>query len=301
MAKRLMVTGCDGFVAGCVVHQARASWDLHAFSLGEQLVEKEGMTWHTMDLLDFDALRAKFRAIRPDALIHAAAMADIDFCEANKDIARNVNVGITEELASLCRECGTRMIVLSTDTVFDGTKGLYDETNAPHAINFYAETKVAAERAVSSLGQNWVVTRLSLVVGLPMLGAGNSFLAKMIPAMEEGREVGFPDNEIRTPLDVITLARSLLELAENDYTGYLHLSGNDRMTRFEMAQRIADKLGLPRKLVVVKNANVSPDRAPRPRDVSLNNGKARSVLKTPMQGLEDGLDLVMSTKKGIVL
>jgi len=301
MPERLVVTGCDGFVAGCVVHQARDVGELHAFSLGAQLLHREGLTWHTFDLLDADRLCLLFRKIKPTALIHAAAMADIDFCEANKEIAQRVNVGITEELVRLCRECGTKMILLSTDTVFDGGKGNYTEDDSPHPVNFYAQTKADAERVVAGLERNGVVTRLSLVVGLPMLGAGNSFLSRMIAAMQAGREVGFPDNEIRSPLDVITLSRALLELARNDYSGYLHLAGNDVMSRFEMAQRIADKLGLPRNLVVVKNAGDLPGRAPRPRDVSLCNQKARSILRTPMRGLEAGMDLVLTRKKGIVL
>jgi dTDP-4-dehydrorhamnose reductase len=212
MPERLVVTGCDGFVAGCVVHQAKDIAELHAFSLGEQLLRRERLTWHTFDLLDVDRLRPLFREIQPTALIHAAAMADIDFCEANKEVAQRVNVGVTEELVRLCGACGTKMILLSTDTVFDGRKGNYSEDDSPNPVNLYAQTKADAERVVSGLERNWVVTRLSLVVGLPMLGAGNSFLSRMIPAMQAGREVGFPDNEIRSPLDVITLARALNNL-----------------------------------------------------------------------------------------
>jgi dTDP-4-dehydrorhamnose reductase len=301
MRQRLFVTGCDGFVAGTVVHQTPRTWELHALSLGEQLVRRDGLTWHTFDLRDNEHLSRLFREVKPEALIHAAAMADIDFCEANRDVARQVNVGVTEALANLCRECGTKMIVLSTDTVFDGEKGNYVEEDPPRPINFYAETKAAAERIVSGLSGDWVVTRLALVMGLPMLDAGNSFLSRMIPAFASGKEVGAPDNEIRSPIDVITAARALLELAGNDYTGYLHLAGNDVASRFEMARRIAAKLGFPQRLVVARNAAAIPGRAPRPLNVSLSNQKARRVLRTPMRGIEDGLDLVLSAKKGIVL
>jgi dTDP-4-dehydrorhamnose reductase len=98
---------------------------------------------------------------------------------------------------------------------------------------------------------------------------------------------------------VITLGRALLELAGNDWTGVIHLSGNDRMTRFEMMRRIAKNLGYDAGLVVAHDPESIPGRAPRPRDVSLSNIKARSVLKTPMAGLERGLELVLAAKEGL--
>ena len=200
------------------------------------------------------------------------------------------------------------MILCSTDTVFDGTKGLYTEDDAPHAVNFYAETKVEAERIVRETVPNGVVSRLSLVMGLPVLGAGNSFLAKTLDALKRGEQVKFPANEIRTPVDVITVGRAFLEMAANDFTGTIHLAGSTRINRFEMACQIAEELGYSRDLVAATDSNATkssltsdfvamPGRAPRPNDASLDNAKARRVLDTPMQTLMSGLDLVLRTKE----
>lgn len=300
MNKRLLVTGCGGFVAGAVVHQAPEAWEVHALSRGEPLLERAGLVWHALDPLEEDRLREVFRGANPDAVIHAAAIADIDFCEANQDLARRVNVGLTQQLAGLCAETGAKMLFLSTDTVFDGEKGDYVEEDPPGPLNYYAETKAAAEKVVAGLERGWVVTRISLVMGLPMLGAGNSFLSRMIPALNEGKEVGVPDNEIRSPIDVVTLARALLEVAGGDYTGYLHLAGNDILNRHEMVCRIAKILGYPQRLVVARNPDNIPGRAPRPLNASLCNKKARSLLHTPMLGLREGLELVLSTRESIV-
>ena len=295
MPKTLLVTGCGGFVGGGIIHETGPEWEVHGVTLEEATFSRPGFTWHTMDLLDTAKLHALFDEYRFDAVIHTAALADIDFCQANQDKARAINVGVTQAIADLCRKFGTRMVFMSTDTVFGGEKGMYVEEDAPRPLNFYAETKVEAERIVSAL-PDAVVERTSLVIGLPMLGAGNSFLSRIIPMFEAGREVGVPDNEIRTPIDVITLSRALIELAGNTYNGFIHLSGNDRMSRYEMTQRIAQKLGYSLKCVVVKNAIQSPDRAPRPVDASLNNAKAHTLLKTPMVGLEEGLNVMLAAK-----
>lgn len=296
MKRRLIVTGAGGFVAGGVVWQAGGGWEVHALVRKEIPFKREGMFQHVFDILDAGRLREAFREIRPDAVIHAAAVADIDFCESNKDIAEAVNVGVTREVARLCAESGARLVHLSTDTVFDGEKGNYTEEDPPGPVNFYAETKVRAEQVVAAEAPGAAVPRLSLVMGLPFMLGGNSFLSRMIASLEQGKEVGVPDDEVRTPVDVVTLGRALLELAGNDFAGLIHLAGNERLSRYVMSQRIADRLGFPRALVVAKNSGGLPGRAPRPRDASMHNAKARATLKTPMLGLDDGLELALKTK-----
>lgn len=294
MPGKLMVTGCGGFVGGAVVHEAGPPWELHAVSGKPPLLERPGLVWHTFDLLDAAALRQTFEAVRPDAVLHVAALADIDACEADPDRARRVNVGVTEELARLARESGAKLVYVSTDTVFDGTRGLYTEDDPPRPLNVYAQTKVAAERVVAALPAPWVVARTSLVMGLPMLQAGNSFLSRIIPVLAAGRELGVPDNEVRSPIDVVTLARALLELAGNRYTGCLHLAGNDVLSRWEMVRRLAEHLGYSPGLVVARNPEAIPGRAPRPLNASLSNARARGLLETPMRNLLEGLELVLA-------
>jgi dTDP-4-dehydrorhamnose reductase len=187
--------------------------------------------------------------------------------------------------------------VCSTDSIFDGVKGMYTEDDQPNGLNFYADTKIRAEKIVRDTVARGVITRLSLVMGLPVLGAGNSFLAKMFDSLKKGEQVKFPVNEIRTPMDVITIGRAFLEIAANDFTGTLHLAGSTRINRYEMACQIAEKLGLSRDLVVSTDSNAIPGRAPRPNDASLDNAKAKRVLTTPMQTLMSGLDLVLKSKE----
>lgn len=299
MSRRVMVTGAGGFVAGAIVHQADAEWEVHAITRKEPLLQRPGLAWHILDLTDSERLREEFERIAPDAVIHAAAIADIDFCEANREKAQRVNTGVTQGLICLCNAAGARFVFLSTDNVFDGNKGNYTEEDPPSPLSWYGATKVEAEHLVTDSCANGIVVRVSVVMGLPMLGAGNSFLSRMIPVLEAGKELGVPDNEIRSPIDIITAARALLELAGNNLTGCLHLAGNDILNRYEMAKRLATRLGYNPNLVVARDPTYIAGRAARPLDASLCNKKARSVLHTPMQGLEEGLELVLAEKKGI--
>ena len=294
--RKLMITGGRGFVAGSVIAQAAGvGWEVHAISRGGGLAGGGDAQWHSFDPGDAGALARWFAQVRPDAVIHAAAMADIDRCEAQPAEARAVNVELTAALAGWCARFGARLVLCSTDTIFDGERAPYREADPPGPLNEYARTKVEAERRVMDAGANSVIARLSLVIGLPVLGAGNSFMARLISSLREGRNVAVPEREIRTPVDVITVARALLELAGGTTTGIVHLAGNDRLNRLELSRRIAARLHLPTQGVVPADPASMAGRAPRPRDVSLDNARARSVLATPMLGLEEGLSLVLGS------
>ena len=296
--KKLVVTGAQGFVAGSVIRQARDDWQVHAISRGAALSRSEDLDWHICDPLDPTRLAQLLRKIRPDAVIHAAAAADIDFCQANAGMARAVNVEFTRTLVEFCADSSARLVFCSTDTVFDGEHAPYSEASAPGPVNLYGETKVEAEGLVSRMGANGAIARLALVVGLPMLGSGNSFLVRMIAALKEGRTVSVPDHEVRTPVDVITAGRALLEFAGSNARGIFHIAGHSRLNRLEMARKIALRFGFPQSLVVAQAAAAtSPSRAPRPRDVSLVNSKACAQLETPMLNLDDGISSILQSVK----
>ena len=296
MRKKLLVSGAAGFVAGSVIIQALNEWNVHALDIIEFSERRSNLTFYPLDLTAFDQLADLYNHINPDAVIHTAALADIDYCQSNQDLAEEINVGITKNLLMLCKKNNTKFVFCSTDTVFDGEKGDYKEKDTPRPLNFYAETKVRAENLIREENANAVIARLSLVMGLPVIGSGNSFVARTIEKLIVGEKVAFPENEIRTPLDVITLGAALIELAGNDFTGTIHLAGNDRISRYEMARQIAAYLGYSPGLIIASNSNKMPDRARRPNDVSLENRLAKKILKTPMLSLIDGLNLTINFK-----
>jgi len=293
MRKRLMVTGGGGFVAGSVIQAALGQWEVHAVSRSDATTTMDHLVWHRCMEMDEDGLHHMFHEIEPAAVIHTAAIADIDFCEANQDLAKQVNTDLARAVAELCEDHGLRFVHLSTDTVFDGDRGLYTETDPVNPVNFYGRTKVMAEEAVQDAGGRFAIARVALVMGLPVMGSGNSFVSRMMAALDDGKDVTVPNNEIRSPVDVITLGRALVELAGNDLGGCIHLSGSEVLNRYDMMQRIAIRLGHSPDRIVATDPSGIPGRAPRPLDVSLDNSKARKELKTPMVGLDDALTLVL--------
>ncbi len=293
---KLLITGSNGFVASSIIAQAKDHWDVHGIARSGLPADEKNAHYHLLDLSETKKLTEIFFQIKPDVVIHTAAIANIDFCQKNQRIAQAINVDVTKELTSLCQESGIKIIHCSTDTVFDGKKGMYTEQDLPNPVNFYAETKVESEKIVLSGSDKNVVARLALVMGLRVSEKGNSFLSDLIGKLKMKEPVKFAENEIRTPIDVITLGAALIELARNSVSGIIHLSGNTRINRFNMARQIAKAMNFDTELVISTDSNSIPGRAPRPNDASMDNSKARQLLKTRMLSLQEGLALTLNRK-----
>jgi dTDP-4-dehydrorhamnose reductase len=285
------ITGGGGFVAGSVIHQAPPDCTLHALSGKTPLTRRKGLVWHTLDLKQPGEVKRTLEEIAPDVVIHAAATADIDLCERNPDLARTLNVTLTQAVADSCSRSGSQLIYVSTDNVFDGERGNYTEADQPSPINEYARSKAAGEAIVAAVSGS-TIARISLVMGFGPLGGGNSFLERTIPMLRAGQTINVPPEEIRTPIDVLTLGKALLELATRSFPGTMHLSGNDALDRVSLTRRIAERFGYSPGLVRPRAPDQIARRAPRPRDVSMSNAKAREVLATPMLDFSHALERV---------
>ena len=294
--KSVVITGAGGFVAGGVVLQAPEHWTTHAVSRGPAPVARPGLVWHTEAADAPGRLAAVIRELRPDAVIHTIANANIDYCETHRDEAVGINVDLTREVAGAARAVGAKLVHCSTDNVFDGARGMYREDDATGPVNFYGVTKLRSEAAALEACPDAVIARVAIVMGLPLFGKGTPFLVRMANAVAEGRRIVTPPNEVRTPVDAVSLGRALIELADNDFTGVIHLSGSQRIERVEMMRLIAPRMGIDPALVEPGPADNLP--APRPPDCSLDNGLAKSVLKTTLPGILEGLERILAFRDG---
>lgn len=290
--KKIVVTGASGFVAGSVLHFGLMDYEIHAFSRGAAPLTHPNLKWHSINPDDRKSLSNLLESIRPDAIIHLAALADIDYCENNSEIANAVNVGYTTALAEICAELGIRMVFVSTDNVYDGKRPSYTAESDSHPVNHYGQTKVDAELVVREIVPDHAIARLALVMGFPIIGGGNSFLMRMIAQWEKGESVGVPDNEIRSPIDVVTAGHALLELATNDFRGTILLGGTEGLNRIDLVRQVADGFGYSQDQVHPFDPTNLPGRADRPRSVTFDVSDTNRILDTPMVGIEEAIGLL---------
>jgi len=227
-------------------------------------------------------------AFRPDVIIHAAANSNLDSCERDQNMTYAVNVESTRYLNEAAVLLGSRLIFVSSDMVFDGEKGNYRETDPVFPISIYGQSKVMSEDILIGGGVNAVIARAALIYGRPVTG-GSSFLVWLENQLKAGSTVSLYDDQFRTPVLVNNLAEALLELAENDFTGIIHLGGTNRIDRLTFGRQLCAAAGYNAGLLHAGSMFLSKPIAPRPADVSLNTDKAASVLQTRLLNTTEGL------------
>jgi dTDP-4-dehydrorhamnose reductase len=276
---RILILGGNGFVGSVLVHAAeqRGHCAIAADTAG---------TAHTLDIRALDQVETLVDAVKPDFVVNLAAIADVDRAEREHALAWSVNVEGSRNVAAVCGKRSIRHLFFSSDAIFSGTAMRYVETDLPDPVNHYGLTKAAAEQAVALVCPAAVFLRPSLVLGYPVQ-TGNSYLASLTGKLQRGEEVTNPVDEIRTPVDVHTLVACVLELGSNAVAGPLHIGATGSINRFELAQRIAAKLGYSSGCVKPSPATSStPGRAARHKNGVLSVARAQALLKTPMLSVD---------------
>jgi dTDP-4-dehydrorhamnose reductase len=287
MKKRILITGGTGFFGGHLLLQSPAAWEVYA-TFRSRIYDIPNVTWIKMDLSNEKQMEAGMKKILPNAVIHAAALSNIDECERSRREAFAVNTESSVFMAELCRITGAKMVFVSSDMVFDGGKGLYGESDPVHPMNYYGETKCLAEEGVRQNCADSVCARAALIYGTPAFG-GTSFSHQMMQRLQSRQEVSLFTDQFRSPILVQNLAHALLELAGLSFTGVLHLGGSERIDRYRFGLILAELKGYPKSLLKPIRMENILSTAPRPRDVSFDVSRAEHILKTKLLSCREGL------------
>jgi dTDP-4-dehydrorhamnose reductase len=230
-----------------------------------------------LDITDQPALRRLLTDKKPDAILHMAALGDVDLCEKDKALAWRTNVTATMDLVSLFSSWKPFLLYLSTDYVFDGDKGGYSEIDPPNPVDYYGLTKLMGEVICSSAMSECAVVRASSIYGL---GPGRTNFAKfLIEKLSKREEVRALVDQYTSPSHATDLAKAMVEITEKKLKGIFHITGG-RMSRYEFAVGLAEELGFDKSLI--KQASMSEMKwfAERPRDSSLTSEATRKRLNT---------------------
>jgi dTDP-4-dehydrorhamnose reductase len=292
--KKILVTGGSGFVGGHLVTLARKKYEVHALSHKTPLLFNN-IVAHQFDLAEVSQIKSLLDEITPDVIIHTAAIANPDRCEENPDAAIQVNFRATEALASWTYKTGARFIFTSTDMVFDGAKGNYIESDPPNPISFYSNTKVRAEEAIVANHSNYVIARVALVYGMRITRPGG-FFEKMIKKLKIGEKITLFYDQFRSPILVNNLAEALLELAEHDFVGVIHLGGSERISRWKFGLKLCKIFDLPSQNIVKASMFDFAGIAFRPQDISFDIALAEKTLKVKLLNCDEGLERTKQIK-----
>jgi len=275
MATRAIITGAAGLIGQYLVKTAprwAPGWEV------------QGLFRVELELTETSKVAELVPSLKPDLLIHCAALSRTKDCERDPALARRINVGVTAQLAQLSHNIP--FIFLSSGEVFDGKTGGYSEMDEPNPINVYGRTKLEAEQAVLKNPKHTVV-RIVLTAGTSKTG-DRSFVEDMCRTATAGKDVTLYADEFRCPLPAGVIARAIWELVDRRQPGLYHLGGSERLSRWEVGESL-----LPwypeLKGRLIKGSARHHVGSPRPADLSLRCDKIQSLLSFRIPGFREWL------------
>ena len=243
-----------------------------------------------LEISDAAQVETVFRQVSPDVVVHAATLTDVDKCELNRELAWEINVRGTENIARAAKANNAFLLYISTDYVFDGEKGCYEETDAPNPINYYGLTKLKAEEHVKSLTNDYCIARTSVIYGATPAAGKVNFALWLLNSLKKRENVKVLLDQWNSPTLNSSLARMTLEIIDRRLTGTFHLSGATRISRYDFAQLLARTFSVDAGLIVPSLAKDFSWPARRPRDSSLSTVKAQRALENKPLAVERALE-----------
>lgn len=273
----ILVTG-SGLLGSEVVNVLRQEYGDVAGTYNSR--PKEG-TVH-LDVTDRDETLQTMDRLRPDVIVHTAAMTNVDYCEEHREEAMAANAYGTKNIVDAAGRAGSKVVYISTDYVFDGTRGMYREDDAVNPISVYAYTKLLGEYYVKDLPGH-IIVRTSVVYG----NARQNFASWVKDSLQSGTAVKIFTDQYVSPTLAMDCAEAIAALIKHGASGTYHTAGGERISRYEFARKIALFYGLDESLIEPITSDRLRQKARRPSDSSLDVSKISAYHK--MLNIMDGL------------
>jgi dTDP-4-dehydrorhamnose reductase len=283
---KLLITGASGLYGSKLAQLALAK-NFEVYSSDIQNLSVYG-TFINLDISRKEPVAEVFKTLKPDVVVHAATLTDVDKCELNKELAWKVNVEGTKNIVEAAKAAGSFLIYISTDYVFSGETGRYKETDKPDPINYYGLTKLKAEEIVQTQTE-YFIARPSVIYGATPAAGKVNFALWLIETLRKGECVKIVTDQWNTPTLNTNLAEMTLEVIERRLTGIYHLCGATRVSRLEFAELIAETFGLDKGLIDRVSSLQFKWPAKRPMDSSLDTSKAQMTLRNKPLEMHEAL------------
>lgn len=284
--KRLLLTGCNGLLGANVVFQKADTYDIVATSRSKPVSSKD-VAKVDMDVTDAYQVAKVMGSILPDVVVHCAALTNVDDCEDDPARAELVNAIGTRNIAEAAKDTDASVVFISTDSVFEGKRGGYTETDATNPVNEYSKSKLLGEKYLQEVGGRHLILRTNMF-GWNMQDKF-SLSEWILNSLRRGEPIGGFTDVYFSPLLVNQIADIGLQMYEVGLEGVYHIGTRGSLSKFDFACRIADLFGLNTSLIHKSLLTKAKFKAPRPLNTSLDVGKANKDTGNLMPSIEEQL------------
>lgn len=300
--KKILITGSNGLLGQKLVSLLANQSDIHLIATARgknRLPFTEGYEYQEMDITNAEQVAEVIDKIQPNAIIHTAAMTNVDQCEFEKDLCWAMNVKAVEYLVEACEKHNIYFCHLSTDFIFDGKTGPYSEEAQPSPVSYYGWTKYAAEEVVRRSTCRWSIARTVLVYGIVSDMSRSNIILWVKKSLEEGKNIKVVTDQFRTPTLAEDLAKGCWLMTDKEAEGVFHISGKDFLTPYEMAIKTADFFHLDKSLITEADSSNFTQPAKRPPRTGFILDKAIAELGYNPVSFEEGIAVVAEQTKAL--
>ena len=279
-----MIIGVSGLLGEGFLH-LKTNHDLITTTFSKNSINNSTI----LDIRKFENIKKFIEKHRPDVIINTAAITNPEYCENNPNEANETNVVGVKNLAEICNTSQIHFIQVSTEYVFDGIKGEYQEEDIPNPISIYGKTKFESEKITMKTNPSFCVVRTAMLFGWSKNKLNLATL--LISKLSKGEKIDVINDQIVSPSYNDNIAEILLELAEKKLSGIYHVSGSSIMNRLQFAKDLAKEFNLDEKLLESISISDFNWKVRRPKNGGLVVEKISKVkvdpqMKKPMEDVK---------------
>ncbi len=296
MKTKFLITGSNGLLGQKLVKLLldKSECEVVATSRGKNRLPfpETNYQYFSMDITQPQEVDAVMAQVQPDVVIHTAAMTHVDQRETDHEGCLALNVEAVKHIIVACKQTNAFLIHLSTDFIFDGENGPYDEEAPANPVNFYGETKLKAEALISNSDISWALVRTVLVYGIAHDMSRSNIILWVKKSLEEGKEIRVVDDQLRSPTLAEDLAMGCYLIGMKRAKGIFNICGKELLSPYEMAEKTAVYFGLDTSTMQRANASNFKELARRPLRTGLLIDKARQELGYKPHSFDEGIGIV---------
>ncbi|MBU0614823.1 MAG: dTDP-4-dehydrorhamnose reductase [Nanoarchaeota archaeon] len=283
---KITIMGAGGFLGTKLVKILSEHHEVYPFYHGKE---------PKVDITQIQDIQ-KIIDVKPNIVIHAAGMTNVDLCETYKELAEKVNVAPMHSIVEACNKTKAKLVYFSTDFIFDGEKGMYKEDDTPNPLGYYALTKLKAENILKEKSDDYLILRVVVLYGYNGDNSERSYVNWVVNSLSQGKEIKTYTDQYGTPTLTDDIADAVNLLTKNDCKGVYHVAGAQRLTRYDMAIKIAEEFNLNKcliKPILMKDLNL-PAKRPKDSSLSIEKLKKQGIL---MHTFEEGIKIMRHQTK----
>jgi dTDP-4-dehydrorhamnose reductase len=292
--RKIIITGCNGFLGShLVLFFVKNGYEVYGMDIADH-THHENIVYHRVDAAQASDVLNIFQSVKPQMIINTIGLADVDACEEAPVMAHRINVQTAESVARSCAVIGTRLIHISTDHLFLGNNALYTEDALPQPVNVYGETKLEAEKISLRENKNTVAIRTNFY-GWNRFGKKVTSAEWIYQKLLCREPITLFTNYYFTPIEVSYFIEALHEVSMSAFTGIIHIAGSQRCSKYEFGQCMAREFGFDVSSLREGLLNAGSLRVTRPNDMSLSTEKFRTLFRSKLSDLREGMQRFRDT------